>query len=138
MRPRLAAVGKKASAALGLLAVACAIMGVLDASTTTDVWFFLSTGREICEHGIPLTNPWALDSSNLGIVVQQWAHDVLVWLVYAVAGPHGVMLLNLAMVAVALLALVWCVREFSGRRLTEVEPWMLLSALGTSVAVALS
>ena len=138
MRPRLAAVGKKASAALGLLAVACAIMGVLDASTTTDVWFFLSTGREICEHGIPLTNPWALDGSNLGIVVQQWAHDVLVWLVYAVAGPHGVMLLNLAMVAVALLALVWCVREFSGRRLTEVEPWMLLSALGTSVAVALS
>lgn len=137
MRPRLAAAGKKAAAALGLLAVACAIMVVLDASATTDVWFFLATGREICEHGIPMTNPWALDSSNLGIVVQQWAHDVLVWLAYDADGPHGVMLLNLAMVVVALLALVWCVREFSGRRLTEVEPWMLLTALGASVAVAL-
>ncbi len=50
-----------------------------------DVWFFLATGREILENGIPHTNPFAV-FDDMQIVVQQWLHCVIVYLLYSAGG----------------------------------------------------
>lgn len=55
----------------------------------TDQWFFLSTGREILEHGIPYENPFSV-WHGMRIVVQQWLFCVLVWVEWSVGGWFAV------------------------------------------------
>lgn len=45
-------------------------------------------GAEVVEGGIPRENPWA-DVSGLGVVVQQWLHDLWAWAWYRALGFAG-------------------------------------------------
>lgn len=59
--------------------------GTLD----TDGWFLLASGRVIVESGIPSTNPFT-SIAGQGIVLQQWLHDVWLYLWWKAAGYAGV------------------------------------------------
>lgn len=64
--------------------IMCAVF-VFSENYDNDVWFFLATGKEIVENGIPYTNPFSMHE-NMGIVVQQWLVCVLVYLLYSAGG----------------------------------------------------
>lgn len=65
-----------------------ALMGIMYIYTDSydnDVWFFLATGREIVEEGIPYANPFSIHE-GLGIVVQQWLLCVIEYWIYSLGG----------------------------------------------------
>lgn len=64
--------------------IMCAVF-VFSENYDNDVWFFLATGKEIVENGIPYTNPFAMHE-DMGIVVQQWLVCVWVYLIYSAGG----------------------------------------------------
>lgn len=66
-----------------------AVAYVQNGSYNTDGWWILATGRYIVEHGIPHTNPWGM-VDGAAIVVQQWLHDVIVWVLYDLGGFAGI------------------------------------------------
>lgn len=71
-RPSICHVGAARAAALFLAFVSFSVGGLFVIypwinSTVSDLPFFLSTGKYICEQGIPYTNPFAVDE-GLGIV----------------------------------------------------------------------
>lgn len=72
----------------GLLAFLSAWVFFLGGAYDTDGWFILASGREVVEGGIPRENPWA-DVSGLGVVVQQWLHDLWAWAWYRALGFAG-------------------------------------------------
>lgn len=53
-----------------------------------DIWYMLSTGREILENGIPYENPFA-QVDGMHIIIQQWMLCVLVYLLYTATGFSG-------------------------------------------------
>lgn len=85
---------------------------------SADTFFLLETGRWIIEHGIPHENPWSA-VPGAAIVVQQWAHDVMLYGLYRTLGPAGPSLLS----AVGAAALAWSVHGalavFGGGPVTE-------------------
>lgn len=78
--------------ALGILLIAGPILARALTGTGTldsDVWFLLATGREIARNGIPHVNPFSIWSGQ-GIVVQQWLHDLWLWVWYTAGGYTAV------------------------------------------------
>lgn len=86
-------------------------------SYDSDGWFLLATGREIVEHGIPYANPWSF-SSYRPIVVQQWLHDVLLYVSYALAGYAGTIIYQTLLAALVALSIAFAIRGFGDRSLT--------------------
>ena len=136
MRPGAGRAAKALAYAIALVAVACCLLNGLDTSNETDKWFLLATGRQILREGIPLANPWSIETGTLGIVVQQWLHDVLLWRAWDVGGEVGVALVVLAMSATAIAASLAVTCAFAGRGLTGIRPWMTLAATGAFCLVA--
>lgn len=71
-----------------MLAAVSAMAAYVDGSYSTDGWFILAAGREVADAGIPRENPWA-DVEGMGVVVQQWLHDLWAWAWYEAAGFGG-------------------------------------------------
>lgn len=61
----------------------------LDGPYDTDGWFLLASGKQIVDNELPYVNPWAYDGSY-NVVIQQWLHATLLYLVYSAAGYPGV------------------------------------------------
>lgn len=104
-RPSICHVGAPRAAALFLAFVSFSVGGLFVIypwinSTVSDLPFFLSTGKYICEKGIPYTNPFAVDE-GLGIVVQQWLWDVAVFKLHELGGYNLVAALGIALAACA-------------------------------------
>lgn len=104
-RPSICHVGAARAAALFLAFVSFSVGGLFVIypwinSTVSDLPFFLSTGKYICEQGIPYTNPFAVDE-GLGIVVQQWLWDVAVFKLHELGGYNLVAALGIALAACA-------------------------------------
>ena len=53
-----------------------------------DIWFILSTGREIINNGFFSIDPFTIHE-NLHTVVQQWSFDVFVYLIFKYTGEIG-------------------------------------------------
>lgn len=136
MRPWCRRAARAGICACALVAVACCLLNGLYSSTETDKWFLLATGRLICRDGIPHANPWSIDSAALGVVVQQWLHDVILWRAYDAAGTVGVALVVLATSALAITAAVNEVCAFAGRTPGQVSPWRLLACVGAFCVMA--
>lgn len=104
--------------------------------TATDMWFFLSTGRYICENGIPYTNPFAVQD-GLRIVVQQWLWDVADYKLYEALGLTGPALLSVAMCA-AVVASAWAAwAEICRVRMRDVPAVPAAWGLGCALFFAL-
>ena len=104
--------------------------------TATDMWFFLSTGRYICENGMPYTNPFAVQD-GLGIVVQQWLWDVADYKLYEIGGLTGVCLLSVAMCACAVVSAWAAWAEICRVRMRDVAAAPAAWALGAAFFFAL-
>ena len=102
----------------------------LDGPYDTDAWFLLAAGREVVESGFPLENPWAAQA-GLGVVIQQWAHDVLLWLAWGAGGPAAVCALACAMGAGLALALFGAIGAVAPSR-PAPAPRALLAALAVA------
>ena len=104
-----------AALALFLFCVVFTVWYSYGESFPTDYWFFLSSGREIVENGIPRVNPFSVEP-GLGIVVQQWLWDVVAYLLYS-AGGFNLALAPVCALAVSAIALALAAgRVFSGGR----------------------
>lgn len=82
-----------------------------------DMWFILSTGREIVQNGIPYLNPFAMHA-GMDIVVQQWVPDVLSYLSYTyLGGMLGIGLLLSVAIGIMCVVMYRLGRLFSGRKI---------------------
>lgn len=125
--------GRVAMAALAGVAMACVALWVSHVTVTSfesDGFFFLATGRELAERGLPATNVWATDPA-LGIVVQQWAHVLVYWKMFEALGWAGPRLLVPIMLAFALTCAHVAIRECSGGRVTTAREAIVLLPLVT-------
>lgn len=86
-------------------------------SYDSDGWFLLATGKRIVEHGILYTNPWSF-SSYRPIVVQQWLHDVMLYVSYTLAGYAGTIIFQALLAALVALSIAFAIRGFDDRSLT--------------------
>ena len=57
-----------------------------------DIWFLLTSGRYVLEHGIPFLEPFTLHQ-NFSFVMQQWLSAVIFWSVYSKLGSVGLIAL---------------------------------------------
>lgn len=106
-------------------------------STVSDLPFFLSTGRYICENGFPYTNPFSV-AEGLKIVVQQWLWDVVVYRLYGAGGYNAVCLLGIACAALACALCVPVWRAVTGGEATGKVPAMpAAAAISASLMFAL-
>lgn len=64
-----------------------------------DLWWLLSTGREIVQNGIPYINPWAIHD-GMKIVIQQWIPSVVLYYAYSAGGVMAIQLLLCVLIAV--------------------------------------
>lgn len=104
-------------------------MSFRDLGYDTDAWFILAAGDYITHNGIPYENPWAL-VDGLHIVVQQWLHDCIIWLLYSENGFSGIRWFQVAMfaaVGASLFAACRCLSKKTGAA-------ALLAAVGVSIA----
>ncbi|MCI0399275.1 MAG: hypothetical protein L0332_09985 [Chloroflexi bacterium] len=85
-----------------LLAIALFAMSVRE-TIDPDLWWHLATGRVILEQGLPETDLFSYTVRDHEWIVQEWLTDVLMYLVYLVAGLPGLSLFFAALVAVAFL-----------------------------------
>ena len=123
--------GKVAIAALVGVGMACVALWVSHVAVTSfesDGFFFLATGREVAERGLPATNVWATDP-GLGIVVQQWAHVLAYWKLFEAFGWAGPRLLVPIMLAFVLACAHVAIRECSGGRATAAREAVVLLPL---------
>lgn len=132
---------RRLARAVALAAAACAALlfayaaavhyatSFRDLGYDTDAWFILAAGDRILHHGIPYENPWAL-VDGLRVVVQQWLHDCILWLLYSENGAAGVRWFQVAMFAGVGASLFGACRYLSGRTL----PSAVLAAVGVSIA----
>ena len=60
-----------------------------------DNFWQAATGRYIVNHGLPKENPFVF-SDGLGIVVQQWLFDIVVYFLYELFGAGGLLALGCA------------------------------------------
>jgi len=51
---------------------------------SSDIYWMISTGRFIAEHGIPTINPFTIHE-NFSIIIQQWLYDVIIYKLYSAA-----------------------------------------------------
>lgn len=77
-----------------------------------DQWFILSTGREIAEHGIPRTNPFAV-YEGMSMVCQQWLVALSEYVVFAAFGQAGISAYVTAWACAMALLIYAAGREFS-------------------------
>lgn len=112
------------SAAVMAMIPAIRSAGTLD----TDGWFLLTSGRVIVEYAIPRTNPFTAIAGQ-GIVIQQWLHDVWLYLCWKGAGYAGVAVSVAAPAALALWAYTGTVSRLARN---ARYPWapLLIGALG--------
>ena len=108
-----------ASAALAAVAVVFMLASTLKSGWNSDTWFLLETGRTVVESGIPHENPWSIDPS-LGIVVQQWGHAAILYLVYAAGGALACDAFASVLAAAACGLFLLCVSEHAGRPLRSM------------------
>ncbi len=57
-----------------------------------DIWFLLTHGRYVVEHGIPTMEPFTIHE-GFSFIMQQWLSALLLYRVYALAGDLGLKLL---------------------------------------------
>lgn len=113
-----------------MLAAVSAAAAYVDGAYSTDGWFILAAGREIAEAGIPRENPWA-DVEGMGVVVQQWLHDLWAWTWYEAAGFGGLD----AMVALEALALTLAAWAFLPAMRRSGRPGAGAAAIGCGATV---
>lgn len=77
---------------LSILITILVVYWVMGNYGDTDMWFILSSGKEIVTKGIPQINPFTY-IGDLGIVIQQWGWCAITWLLYSNFGGLGLSLL---------------------------------------------
>ena len=99
-------------AIIGVVAVlGMAVTNVMD----NDLWFILSTGRDIVESGIPYVNTWGIHD-GLSTIIQQWVPDVLAWLAYDnIGGILGIGALLAVSASILAFVMYRTGKLFSGR-----------------------
>lgn len=118
---------------------AAAMLGFLlinswTSTSCTDTWFFYSTGRYICENGIPHENPFAAQE-GLKTVVQQWAWCVASWKLHELAGANGLSMLKLALDCLIGYLAARLVCEHRGARARDIDnKELLLVCAGLALA----
>lgn len=95
------------------------VVNAYPSTGVTDFWFFLSTGKEIVENGIPHENPFST-TAGLGIVVQQWLWDAILYRLHEAGGLDLALAPGALLTAAALALLIRTLEVFSERRLA---PW---------------
>ena len=56
-----------------------------------DIWFLLTNGRYVFEHGIPNIDPFTIHE-GLSLVMQQWGAAAIFWGIYKYIGHHGLLI----------------------------------------------
>lgn len=92
-----------------------------------DMWFIISSGREIVEHGIPMTNVFTW-LPNLSTVIQQWLPDVLTYLTYANFGVIGICVFVAIEIAALVLSLLYLSKKASGGKIPYETSLILIAA----------
>lgn len=77
-----------------------------------DTYFMLSSGRDIIRNGIPYDNPFFV-LPGYHLVVQQWAYDVILYIVYSIAGNAGMFCMALSGAAFCSIAMYLTSRELN-------------------------
>lgn len=119
---------------VGCLTAVTSLSVGLSHAADTDAWFLLASGRQVIESGIPTLNPWSLEG-GLGIVVQQWLHDVWLYAAYLAGGFPAVSASLLVPATLWLAALLWLCREAAGRR---IPAYVSLALVGIACALCSS
>jgi hypothetical protein len=96
-----------------------------------DVWWHVSTGRYVLDHGIPHTDPWSFTAPPDSWVPTAWLSDVLFGLVDKGFGHDGLRVLRVVLA----LALVWAVWLVARRTAPTVRDAQLATGL-TVLALA--
>ena len=74
---------------IGVVFVPITIILILFSGLDNDLWYLLSEGRYIIQHGIYRTDVLSLHE-GLDIVVQNWLSAVIFWIIYAFLGSKGI------------------------------------------------
>lgn len=101
------------------------ILASINGMVDTDVFYLVSTGRYILEHGIPRINPF-ITTDGVPIVLQNWAYCALLASVEQILGTIGLFLMTFIFIAATYLvirSMVKCVVR---------NPWI---AFGCSVVL---
>jgi hypothetical protein len=72
-----------------LLYIPCFLIG---SSLDNDIWFILNSGRYICQHGFPYTEPFTIHE-GMSFVMQQWLSALTFWGAYSILGELGTILI---------------------------------------------
>lgn len=124
-----AAIGVLAAALLAYEAFLHYIIPFRDLGYDTDSWFILAAGDYITHNGIPYENPWAL-VDGLRVVVQQWLHDCILWLLYSENGFAAVRWFQVAMFCAVGASLFAAARSLSKKTAAS----LLLAFAGVAIA----
>lgn len=118
---------------IALVALVCLATLTARHAYDTDLWWILATGREIASTGVFTVNPFTVDAGQ-GIVVQQWLHDLLCWVVYDRFGMAGVACLVISLaVCVAFMTSAVAV-SFNGHRGRSHAPALITSLVAFALA----
>ncbi len=70
-----------------------------------DIWFLLNNGRYVVGNGIPHIDPFTIHE-GLKYIMQQWASSILLWGIYDMFGPKGLIVFIYVM-AILLMAIFY-------------------------------
>ncbi|MBQ2695570.1 hypothetical protein IJG04_02980 [Candidatus Saccharibacteria bacterium] len=94
----------------GILSIPILILLIFryNAILDNDLWYVLTEGRYITEHGIYYIDPFSMHP-NLDVIAQNWLASIIFWLAYSIFGPGGLILLViLANVVICILLYKLC------------------------------
>ena len=83
-----------------LLAIALFAMGVRE-TLDPDLWWHLRTGELVLQRGVPRSDSFSFTYAGEPWIAHEWLSDLLMWLVYEVAGFTGLSLVFALIIAAA-------------------------------------
>lgn len=120
--------------ALPIFIIIALISHAIELGYDNDMWFIITTGRYIIQHGIPYTNPFSV-YPDMAFVAQQWLICVIDWLAYSAGGMIGLGIVMLIMCLLLLLAMRFAIRSVVHGRERIFTTWCVV-ALVISVATS--
>ncbi|GAB4281464.1 MAG: hypothetical protein Kow0080_35000 [Candidatus Promineifilaceae bacterium] len=81
-----------------LLVIALFVMAVRE-TLDPDMWWHLRTGEAILQHGIPRADIFSFTVTGLPWTTHEWLSQVIMWLVYRLAGLPGLMVVFAGFIA---------------------------------------
>jgi len=99
--------------------LAAALPIIKSKTPDNDLFFLITTGREILKNGIPYLNPFHINQ-GLEIIVQQWLGCIFNYYIYTALGNAGLFIITVIYTMLHLWALLSVVRLFTKSRKTTI------------------